>query len=67
MLERVGDESGTYCVSPACPAQQLQQMFVHFASRGAPSTSKASGEQRVAQLLSVGLVGDVAGPCSRCG
>jgi len=33
-LERVGEESDTYCVNPACPAQLLQQI-IHFASRGA--------------------------------
>ena len=58
MLERVGDESDTYCVNPACPAQQLQQI-VHFASRGALDI-EGLGEQRVAQLLGVGLISDVA-------
>ncbi len=58
VLERVGEESGTYCVNPACPAQQLQQI-VHFASRGALDI-EGLGEQRVAQLLSVGLISDVA-------
>jgi len=37
-LVRVGLESDTYCVNPACPAQQLQQI-IHFASRG-HSTSR---------------------------
>ena len=58
VLERVGEESGTYCVNPACPAQQLQQI-VHFASRGALDI-EGLGEQRVAQLLSAGLISDVA-------
>jgi DNA ligase (NAD+) len=58
VLERVGDESDTYCVNPACPAQQLQQI-VHFASRGALDI-EGLGEQRVAQLLGVGLISDVA-------
>ena len=58
VLERVGAESDTYCVNPACPAQQLQQI-VHFASRGALDI-EGLGEQRVAQLLSVGLISDVA-------
>jgi DNA ligase (NAD+) len=58
VLERLGDESDTYCVNPACPAQQLQQI-VHFASRGALDI-ECLGEQRVAQLLSVGLIHDVA-------
>jgi DNA ligase (NAD+) len=57
-LVRVGDESDTYCVNPACPAQILQQI-VHFASRGALDI-EGLGEQRVAQLLSVGLITDVA-------
>lgn len=57
-LVRVGDESDTYCVNPACPAQLLQQI-VHFASRGALDI-EGLGEQRVAQLLSVGLITDVA-------
>jgi len=57
-LERVGDESDTYCVNPACPAQQLQQI-VHFASREALDI-EGLGEQRVAQLLAEGLVTDVA-------
>jgi DNA ligase (NAD+) len=57
-LVRVGDESDTYCVNPACPAQLLQQI-VHFASRGALDI-EGLGEQRVAQLLSVGLINDVA-------
>jgi len=57
-LERSGDESDTYCVNPACPAQLLQQI-VHFASRGALDI-EGLGEQRAAQLLAAGLVSDVA-------
>jgi DNA ligase (NAD+) len=57
-LERVGEESDTYCVNPACPAQLLQQI-IHFASRGALDI-EGLGEQRVAQLLGEGLVSDVA-------
>jgi DNA ligase (NAD+) len=57
-LVRVGLESDTYCVNPACPAQQLQQI-VHFASRGALDI-EGLGEQRVAQLLAEGLISDVA-------
>ena len=57
-LARVGDESDTYCVNPACPAQLLQQI-VHFASRSALDI-EGLGEQRVAQLLRHGLVSDVA-------
>ncbi|MGH3732737.1 MAG: NAD-dependent DNA ligase LigA [Acidimicrobiales bacterium] len=57
-LVRRGDESDTYCVNPACPAQQLEQI-VHFASRGALDI-EGLGEQRVAQLLASGLISDVA-------
>jgi DNA ligase (NAD+) len=57
-LERVGEASDTYCVNPACPAQQLAQ-FIHFASREALDI-EGLGEQRVAQLLAEGLVEDVA-------
>ena len=57
-LERSDDESDTYCVNPACPAQLLQQI-VHFASRGALDI-EGLGEQRVAQLIAEGLVSDVA-------
>ena len=57
-LERRGEESDTYCVNPACPAQLLAQV-VHFASRGALDI-EGLGEQRVAQLIATGLVTDVA-------
>jgi DNA ligase (NAD+) len=57
-LERASDQSDTYCVNPACPAQLLHQI-VHFASRGALDI-EGLGEQRVAQLLGAGLVSDVA-------
>lgn len=57
-LRRREDESDTYCVNPACPAQQMQKI-VHFASRGALDI-EGLGEQRVAQLLGEGLIGDVA-------
>ena len=57
-LVRKPGESDTYCVNPACPAQQLQQI-VHFASRGALDI-EGFGEQRVGQLLKEGLVKDVA-------
>jgi DNA ligase (NAD+) len=57
-LVRVGEESDTYCVNPACPAQLLQQI-VHFASRGALDI-EGLGESRVAQLLAEGLISDVA-------
>lgn len=57
-LERVGEESDTYCVNPECPAQRLQQI-THFASRAAMDI-EGLGEQRVAQLMDAGLVEDVA-------
>jgi len=57
-LERVGEESDTYCVNATCPAQQMQQI-IHFASRGALDI-EGLGEQRVAQLLEAGLINDVA-------
>lgn len=57
-LERVGDESDTYCVNASCPAQQRQQI-IHFASRGALDI-EGLGEQRVHQLLDAGLIRDVA-------
>lgn len=57
-LARIGEESDTYCVNPACPAQQLQQI-IHFGSRGAMDI-EGLGEQRVAQLLGEGLIVDVA-------
>ncbi|MHB8378711.1 MAG: NAD-dependent DNA ligase LigA [Acidimicrobiales bacterium] len=57
-LVRRGEESDTYCVNPTCPAQLLEQI-VHFASRGALDI-EGLGEQRVAQLLGLGLIADVA-------
>ena len=58
VLRRSDVESDTYCVNPACPAQQMQKI-VHFASRGALDI-EGLGEQRVAQLLAHGLIADVA-------
>ena len=57
-LRRRNEESDTYCVNPACPAQQMQKI-VHFASRGALDI-EGLGEQRVAQLLAHGFISDVA-------
>jgi DNA ligase (NAD+) len=57
-LTRSVNESDTYCVNPACPAQLLQQI-AHFVSRSALDI-EGMGEQRVAQLLAEGLVRDVA-------
>jgi DNA ligase (NAD+) len=57
-LERRGEESDTYCVNPKCPAQRLAQI-IHFASRAAMDI-EGLGEQRVAQLLALQLIDDVA-------
>ena len=57
-LQRLGDESDTYCTNLACPAQLLQQI-VHFASRSAMDI-EGLGEQRATQLLTARLIGDVA-------
>jgi len=57
-LVRRDEQSDTYCVNPACPAQLLAQI-AHFASRGALDI-EGLGEQRVAQLLNERLIGDVA-------
>ena len=57
-LVRREGESDTYCVNPTCPAQLMQQV-IHFASRAALDI-EGLGEQRVAQLLRVGLISDVA-------
>ncbi len=58
VLERTGEESDTYCINPACPAQTREQI-VHFASRSAMDI-EGLGEQRVVQLLTSGLIRDVA-------
>jgi DNA ligase (NAD+) len=57
-LVRRDAQSDTYCVNPACPAQQMQKI-VHFASRGALDI-EGLGEQRVTQLLNERLIADVA-------
>ncbi len=57
-LTRGADESDTYCLNPRCPARVREQL-IHFASRGALDI-EGLGEQRVGQLLDVGLVHDVA-------
>ena len=55
---RRGEESDTYCTNPACPAQTRAQIE-HFASRNAMDI-EGLGEQRVVQLLTEGLIRDVA-------
>jgi DNA ligase (NAD+) len=57
-LVRREGESDTYCVNRSCPAQLVQQI-VHFASRGAMDI-EGLGEQRVAQFIEAGVIGDVA-------
>ena len=57
-LVRREEERDHYCTNPSCPARQLQQMS-HFASRTAMDI-EGLGEQRVGQLLGLGIVADVA-------
>ncbi len=57
-LVRLEGESDTYCVNSHCPAQRVQRI-VHFASRGAMDI-EGLGEQRVGQLVAVGLLSDAA-------
>jgi DNA ligase (NAD+) len=57
-LERVGEQSDTYCVNPGCPAQQLQRV-IHFASREALDI-EGLGEQRAAHGGPARRVGDAA-------
>jgi DNA ligase (NAD+) len=57
-LERVGEQSDTYCVNPGCPAQQLQRV-IHVASREALDI-EGLGEQGAAQRGAERLVGAVA-------
>ncbi|HWG86070.1 MAG TPA: NAD-dependent DNA ligase LigA [Deinococcales bacterium] len=48
----------TFCVNPACPAQQFERIR-HFASRNAMDIA-GLGDRHVAQLIETGLVRDVA-------
>src|SRR5690606_37215489 len=57
-LVRPEGEADTRCVNIACPARALGSIE-HFASRGAMDI-EGLGEQRVRQLLELGLVRDVA-------
>jgi DNA ligase (NAD+) len=57
-LERLEDESDTYCINANCPAQRVQRI-VHFASRGAMDI-EGLGEQRVVQFVAAGLLSDAA-------
>lgn len=55
-LVRLEGEADTYCVNLDCPAQRVQRI-AHFASRSAMDI-EGLGEQRVAQLVEAGLLGD---------
>jgi len=56
-LVRLEGESDTFCTNLDCPGQR-DQRIVHFASRSGMDI-EGLGEQRVAQLTSLGLVADV--------
>ncbi len=57
-LVRLAGESDTYCVNADCPAQRVQRI-VHFASRPAMDV-EGLGEQRVTQLVGLGMLRDAA-------
>jgi len=57
-LQRLPDESDTFCTNSECPAQR-QGRIEHFASRGAMDI-EGLGEKTVAQLIELGLLGDIA-------
>jgi DNA ligase (NAD+) len=57
-VERDEEEVAIYCPNVACPARQLEAI-VHFASRGAMDIRGLS-YARIEQLISAGLVHDVA-------
>ena len=57
-LVRVEGEANHMCVNPGCPAKQWQGI-IHFASRGAMDI-EGVGEERVAQFVDTGLIGDAA-------
>ena len=57
-LIRPEGEANWYCENPECPAQVLARV-THFASRGAMDIA-GLGEQSVEQLLSAGLLRNVA-------
>ncbi|MGI9616730.1 MAG: NAD-dependent DNA ligase LigA [Acidimicrobiales bacterium] len=56
-LVRPEGEAHTFCVNPACPAQQ-QTRIEHFASRGGMDI-EGMGESRVALFIEHGLIADV--------
>jgi DNA ligase (NAD+) len=57
-LVRLEGEADRYCVDLECQAQRVQRIF-HFASRGAMDI-EGLGEKLASQLVSRGLVADVA-------
>ena len=57
-LVRLEGESDTYCVNLDCPAQRVQRI-AYFASRSAMDI-EGLGEQRVEQLVTHGILRDVA-------
>jgi DNA ligase (NAD+) len=58
-LIRDEDESNTFCANTIDCPRQLAARVVHFASRGAMDI-EGLGEQRVQQLLDLGLIHDVS-------
>ena len=57
-LERLPDESDTFCTNLDCPGQRVQRI-AHFASRSAMDI-EGLGEQRVQLFIDHGLLNDVA-------
>ena len=57
-LERLEGDANTYCVNRACGAR-LREGLSYFAGRSAMDI-EGLGERRVEQLVSAGLVGDIA-------
>lgn len=55
-LVRIEGEANTYCLNVDCPAQRTQRI-VHFAGRAAMDV-EGLGEERVAQFVDAGLLGD---------
>ena len=57
-LQRLPEESDTYCTNSECPAQR-QGRIEHFSSRGAMDI-EGLGEKTVAQFIDLGLLSDIA-------
>lgn len=58
MRDADGDGAAVRCVNPACPAQKMRGI-VHYASKGCMDID-GLGPQVIAQLLTAGLISDVA-------